>query len=84
MAKEKEVASVTTYNRESWGYSIRRDGVQYGAAPGDCAVVAQFLGIDPTRDIVEFEETFVAPKPRNNDSFPPHIRSAKYGFGKAK
>jgi hypothetical protein len=80
----KQPDEITTYRKEKWGYSIYRGDKQYGAAPGNIGVMAQFLGIDVEKNSVEFTETFVAPTPRPQDHFPPHVRVAKYGFGKAK
>lgn len=81
---KEDAPDVTSYTKEEFGYAIRRNGKQYGAAIGEHAVMAQFLGIDPNQNEAEFKETFVAPTPRPTDHFPLHFRAAKYGFGKAK
>jgi hypothetical protein len=79
----------TFYSKTNWGYTINRttynDGKvastkQYGVAAGPN--MAQFLGINPDAETVDFKETFEAPLPRHPDTFPSHVNAYKFGFGK--
>lgn len=85
--KEVDKTNITYYKKEMWGWSINRDGRQYGASVGNVDTMSQFLDIgedDRERDMVNFTETYVVPEARRVDSFPPYVNCYKYGFGKAK